>query len=44
MSVAWYADATRVFADGTPEGDMIRGTIPTTYDPAPPPTTPPANP
>jgi hypothetical protein len=30
---AWYADATRVFAAGTPEGDMIRSTVPTTYTP-----------
>ena len=29
--VAWYADATRMFAAGTPEGDMIRSTVPTTY-------------
>jgi hypothetical protein len=35
-SVAWYADATRVFPAGTPEGDMIRGTIPTTYSPPAP--------
>jgi len=27
--VSWYAEATEVFAAGTPEGDMIRGTIPT---------------
>jgi hypothetical protein len=32
---AWYADATRVFLAGTPEGDMIRGSIPTTYTPPP---------
>jgi hypothetical protein len=32
--VAWYSDATRIFPAGTPEGDMIRGTIPTTYTPA----------
>ncbi len=36
-SVAWYADATRVFPAGTAEGDMIRGTIPTTHSPAPKP-------
>ena len=30
---AWYADATRVFEVGTPEGNMIRRTIPTTYTP-----------
>jgi len=48
MNVAWYADATRVFAAGTPEGDMIRSTVPTTYTPAttttPPAPTPPATP
>ncbi len=33
INEAWYADATRVFPAGTPEGDMIRGTIPTTYNP-----------
>lgn len=44
---AWYANAVRVFPAGTPEGDMIRGTVPTTYSPAtappapaPPPTPP----
>ncbi|SRR5260221_3859436 len=42
---AWYADALRAFAAGTPEGDMIRGTIPTTYTPPPPkPPTPPVPP
>ena len=35
MNVAWYSDATDVFAEGTAEGDMIRGTVPTTYSPAP---------
>ena len=35
MNVAWYSDATDVFAEGTAEGDMIRGTIPTTYSPPP---------
>lgn len=44
INVAWYADATRVFPAGTPEGDMIRGTIPTTYSPPPTPPTPPAPP
>lgn len=45
MVVAWYADATVVFPAGTPEGDMIRGTIPTTYNPPPPaPPAPPAPP
>jgi len=42
---AWYADATVVFPIGTAEGDMIRGTVPTTYSPStsktPPATTPP---
>lgn len=33
VDVAWYADATRAFPEGTPEGDMIRGTVPTTYVP-----------
>ena len=40
INVAWYADATRAFAEGTPEGDMIRGTVPTTYNPPAPPATP----
>jgi hypothetical protein len=31
---AWYADATVVFPIGTAEGDMIRGTVPTTYSPS----------
>jgi len=35
INEAWYADATRIFLAGTPEGDMIRGTIPTTYTPPP---------
>jgi hypothetical protein len=40
---AWYADATRIFLGGTPEGDMLRGTIPTTYAPKEKaPATPPA--
>ena len=30
---AWYASAIRVFPAGTAQGDMIRGTIPTTYSP-----------
>lgn len=42
-NVAWYADATRIFAAGTPEGDMIRSSVPTTYTPpADKPTPPPA--
>lgn len=36
VNEAWYEDATRVFAAGTPEGDMIRGTVPTTYNPPSP--------
>ena len=40
VNEAWYADATRVFAAGTPEGDMIRSTVPTTYNPPPPPAPP----
>lgn len=42
LNQAWYADATQVFPAGTAEGDMIRGTIPTTYNPPPP--APPAPP
>jgi hypothetical protein len=34
LTVAWYAAATAVFAEGTAEGDMIRSTVPTTYAPA----------
>lgn len=30
---AWYEAATNVFLEGTPEGDMIRSTVPTTYTP-----------
>ena len=30
--VQWYADATAVFLEGTPEGDMIRSTVPTSAD------------
>ncbi len=33
LSVTWYDDATRVFAPGTPQGDLIRGQVPTTYTP-----------
>ncbi len=29
----WYADATAVFRDASAEGDMIRSTVPTTYNP-----------
>ena len=28
--IAWYAEATRRFPEGTTEGDMIRSTVPTT--------------
>lgn len=45
VNEAWYADACKAFGEGTPEGDMIRGTIPTTYNPPPPaPPTPPVTP
>ena len=44
VNQAWYADATRVFLVGTPEGDMIRGTVPTTYSPSSNPPTPPVVP
>src|SRR5581483_67209 len=41
--VQWYAEAVQVFAEGTPEGDMIRTTVPTSdqYSPGHP---KPANP
>ena len=43
--IAWYAEATAVWAAGTPEGDMIRGQVPTDYTPTPPaPPAPPAPP
>jgi len=42
--VAWYLAATAVFPEGTAEGDMIRGTIPTTYSPPPAPPAPPEPP
>jgi hypothetical protein len=43
VNQAWYADATDVFSPQSPEGQMIRGTIPTTYNPpADKPKTPPA--
>lgn len=38
--VAWYAEATVVFPEGTPAGDMIRELIPTDYNPATPPPPP----
>jgi len=45
INEAWYSDATDIFAAGTAEGDMIRGTIPTTYTPpAATPLPPPAAP
>jgi hypothetical protein len=31
--VAWYSDATTRFRQGTPEGDLIRSTVPTTTSP-----------
>lgn len=31
--VAWYEAASIVFEPGTPQGDMIRSTVPTTYTP-----------
>ncbi len=31
--VAWYAEATAVFPAGTDEGDLIRGEVPTSYNP-----------
>ena len=31
-NVAWYAAATRQFAEGTPDGDMIRSTVPVTTE------------
>lgn len=35
LCVAWYGAATTVFPEGTPQGDMIRSTVPTTYSPPP---------
>lgn len=44
---AWYLDATKVFPADTPEGNMLRTNIPTTYtppaNPTPPAPTPAAN-
>ena len=34
-NVAWYVEATTRFAVGTTMGDMIRSTVPTTYNPPP---------
>ena len=31
--VAWYSDATTRFREGTPQGDLIRSTVPTTTSP-----------
>lgn len=39
--IQWYAEATAVFPAGTTNGDLIRGQIPTIYNP---PTAPPAPP
>ena len=37
--IAWYEAATTIFPEGTPEGDMIRSTVPTSYTaPSSPPT------
>lgn len=41
---AWYRAATIVFAAGTPNGDLVRGQVPTTYDPAHEPTPLPGKP
>jgi hypothetical protein len=35
-NIAWYAAATRIFPEGTAEGDMIRRSIPTLYSPSVP--------
>jgi hypothetical protein len=43
--IQWYAEATAVFPAGTTNGDLIRGQIPTNYNPptpAPAPPSPPA--
>ena len=32
--IQWYAEATAVFPEGTTNGDLIRGQIPTSYSPA----------
>jgi len=47
VNEGWYEAATVVFAAGTPQGDLIRGQVPTTYTgggsvPPPPPPPPPA--
>ena len=33
LNQAWYEAATSVFLEGTAEGDLIRGQVPTTYNP-----------
>lgn len=33
LNEAWSADALRAFLEGTPGGDMIRGTVPISYVP-----------
>ena len=33
VNEAWYAAATAVFPAGTPQGELIRGQVPTTYTP-----------
>ncbi len=35
LCIAWYAAVTTVFPVGTPQGDMIRSTVPTNYNPPP---------
>ena len=45
--VAWYAEATKVFPEGTAAGDLIREQVPTDYNPptpAPPAPPPPPGP
>jgi hypothetical protein len=32
--IAWYSDATTIFPEGTAHGNMIRATVPTTYQPS----------
>jgi len=40
----WYAEATKVFVEGTEIGDLIRSQVPTSADYSPPTPTPPAPP
>lgn len=35
LCIAWYGAVTTVFPEGTPQGDMIRSTVPTSYNPPP---------